>query len=132
MIATDNKQWTIPDAYSKSYQTKEEVCSVFLSTVCAFYNIKITPKQVEFLAFILSRGNTVGQVEKRLYRDKYTTSQQVVDNMIGQLKRKRILFIDTDNKIKLHKNLGITMTGNNYIFQFRCRKQTTEKIGDIK
>lgn len=129
MIKTDNKFWIIPDAYSKSYQTKEQVCSTFLSTVCAFFNINITPKELEFLAFVLSRGTTVGQVEKRLYIDRYRTSAQVVDNLICSLKKKRVLMVDTDKKIKLHKNIGIKMTGDNYIFQFRCRKQT-EKIGD--
>ena len=120
----------MPDAYSKPYETKEELARIFLSTTCTFFGISLGDRELEFLSYIILREKSlVSQLGKKLYRDKYNVSKQLVDNMISNLKKKFILIKEND-KIMLHPNIALKFSDDNYIFQFRCRKITPTKTGD--
>lgn len=115
--------WIMPDAFSKQHESKEQIVSTFVATVCAFYNINLTPKELEFLMFLILRDKGLVGLGRQQYMEKYHTSKARVDNIVSNLKKKYILIGERD-KCRIHPNIAIKFTDNNYIFQFRCRRIT--------
>lgn len=124
------KDWVFSEPYIKQFKTNEELSSIFIKTACAFFNINITNKELEFLSFMMLREKgAIGQLGKKLYLEKYRIgSRYSLDNTISKLKKKKLI-VKIDNKLRIHPKILINFIGDNYIFQFRCK---CNKTGDTK
>lgn len=116
--------WFSAQPYIKEYGTNQEMAKMFISLVTIFNGIRIGHRELEFLSYMMMRDGIIAQLGKKLYREQYNVPQARVDNMISQLKKKKILIKGEDGKVRMHPKIVLPFKDNdNFIFQFRCGKK---------
>ena len=111
----------IPVPYTRKCNSKEQVASLFLSMVSVFNGIKLGPRELEFLTFLVLREDGIMTgTAKSVYVERFKVSIGVVDNIIGTLKKKGVL-VKQNDVTRIHPKIAIKFTGDNYIFQFKCQ-----------
>lgn len=116
------QEWLMSPPYLKKYNDKQQVAHLFLSLILLFNGIKATNSELKLLAYMMVRGGEVGGIGKKLYIEMAKTSEGRVDNLICQLRKKKVI-VKVDGKVRIHPKITIGFKDHdNFIFQFKCQK----------
>lgn len=119
-------QWLTSPPYNKIYKDKYQAANLFLSMIMVFNGIRVSKRELEFLAYMMLRDGIV-TVGKKMYSEQYGVSKNQVDNMICFLKKKKVL-VKIGGKVQIHPKIVLPFKDNdNFIFQFRCEKIKEQK-----
>lgn len=118
-----DKVWLMSLPYLKPCTNKQQMAMIFITLVTSFNGIKLGERELEFLAYMMLRKGVIEYHNKKAYSEEYGVSSDRVDNMISQLKKKKVL-IKSDKQITIHPKIVIDFdTHDNFIFQFRCQSR---------
>lgn len=109
--------------FKKDKATKHSIAFCFFSLVSAYNNLDLSQGEMQLLAHIATKKNTLSGATKIEYITKYGVSIAVVNNTISKLKKKKLL-MKSGTAITLNPALCIDFTNENFVFTFRlCLKE---------
>jgi hypothetical protein len=115
------KVWLTSLPYLKSCKSNQDIAAAFLSLIW-LCNIRLGSRELQFLSYMMMRDGQVAQLGKKLYMEQYNVPKARVDNMVSQLKKKKVL-IKKEVKVSIHHKIVLPFKeSDNFIFQFRCQK----------
>lgn len=111
-------------SFKRKKENKMDIACAYFHLLSAFNDLKISPAEANFLAHISLNKGVVSGPCKIGYVEKFETSIAAVDNMIGRLKKKKLL-LKRGNTVILHPKITLDFNSqNNFVFSFKCIIET--------
>jgi len=83
-----------------------QLAEKYYSVISAINDLKLTPREIQLIAFTSIRGNMSYTNIREEFCEMYSTSSPTINNIISKLKKKGILVKDK-GKIKVHPIIAL-------------------------
>lgn len=86
---------------NQSFPTSLAIAEKYYNLLSTLNNLKLTPREVELIAFSAIRGNMSYANFRKEFCESYGTSSATINNMISRLKRLGV-FVKDGTKVKVN------------------------------
>lgn len=104
----------------KEYSKPIDLAIVYYQILSDLNNLNLSKREIELIAHTAIRGVISSITSKEEYIKKFGSSKATVNNMISKLTRMK-LFIKTENKIEVNKQICPDFSKKNLVLQLNLK-----------
>lgn len=109
METTVNK--TMVQSFKQTLNDQFTIAEKYYCILSAVNNLKLTPREIQLVAFTAIRGNISYANIREEFCDRYNTTSPTINNLISKLKKINVL-IKEGSKIKVNPLIILPFTSN--------------------
>lgn len=116
--------------HKKSFNSEMEFVKLYYTLIFNFYNIKVSQKEVDLVAFSTIKGTLSTPPVREEYLKTFNMSKGSMYNMLSNLQKLSIIVKDEEKKYRVNPNIVIDTT-KPVILSLQIEKtngQTTEQV----
>lgn len=92
----------------RKFEDKLAMAQVYYKVLTTWYDIKLTKRHLELLAFVAVRGTISSVSSREEFCEKFKSSKATINNLAAKLQRMQLL-IKENNKIKINPQIALNL-----------------------